>query len=219
MNDFSVYILIFVSVMKSVDLCRYGKVKYSPGETFMDEDGRYCTCVSSRKLSCTKDFCYINKTPYKVGDEFPKGDGCNTCRCVSASSVSCSENTCNQECRHKGKWYNAGSRYPAEDGCNECICTTHGVPQCTMYKCYPDCTHNGRTYKKGDTFPKGDKCNNYCTCSVIGEVECSQDLSCFPDCVYKGRIYKAGEKIRSADGCHLCRCGTNGRHECTERLC
>lgn len=43
-----------------------------------------------------------------------------------------------------------------------------------------DCTHNGRTYKKGDTFPKGDKCNNYCTCSVIGEVECSQDLSCFP---------------------------------------
>ncbi|XP_061165774.1 kielin/chordin-like protein [Saccostrea echinata] len=136
----------------------------------------FISLLNAVDLQCT----HLGRV-YEPDVSFPKGDACNVCKCGDSGNVRCTDRRCHQypKCRHNGKMYDAGSRFPSRDGCNECICTTIGVPQCTMYNCYPDCTYNGQTYKKGDIFPKGDKCNNYCTCTVIGKVQCAEDLSCY----------------------------------------
>lgn len=143
------------------------------------------------------------------------------CTCRESGKVDCTTITCYQfpKCRYNGLVYEAGSRFPSGDGCNECICTTLGVPQCTKFKCYPDCTYNGLKYKKGQTFPKGDNCNNYCTCTVTGKVECTQNTSCFTDCVYNGQTYSTGQEFQSSDGCRLCQCTPDRSYTCSENYC
>lgn len=64
------------------------------------------------------------------------------------------------------------------DNINTCLTVICRFSYCFIF--LSDCTHNGLRYKKGATFRKGDKCNNYCTCTVVGTVECSEDLSCYP---------------------------------------
>nr|XP_022308765.1 kielin/chordin-like protein [Crassostrea virginica] len=176
-------------------------------------------CFSISEL--VESRCRYQGKVYEVNEKFPKGDQCNACTCQRSGNVRCTENTCIQfpKCRHDGALYEAGSRFPVGDGCNECICTTLGIPHCTKYSCFPDCTHNGLRYKKGATFRKGDKCNNYCTCTVVGTVECSEDLSCYSDCMYNGRSYTAGTKFRSPDGCRVCQCLTDGKVSCSETVC
>lgn len=49
------------------------------------------------KLTGIVSTCTFNGNTYSQGQQFPKGDGCNTCTCNPDSTVSCTQNTCGQQ--------------------------------------------------------------------------------------------------------------------------
>lgn len=53
--------------------------------------------ISSRKYLLS--VCDYNGKQYKVGENFPKGDGCNNCSCAPNGRVNCGEKYCRKGSR------------------------------------------------------------------------------------------------------------------------
>jgi len=72
---------------------------------------------------------------YDTGEDFPAGDGCNTCTCQDNGGVVCTELACQITCTYAGQTYTAGESFPKGDGCNECTCLNDGSVSCTDEPC------------------------------------------------------------------------------------
>ena len=59
-----------------------------------------------------KSDCVVNGKTWKVGQQFPAGDGCNSCTCEKSGSVSCTEKACvSNQCGGENKGTCAAKEY------------------------------------------------------------------------------------------------------------
>ncbi len=95
--------------------------------------------------------CVFMGEPHAVGEQFPAGDGCNTCSCQADDVVTCSELAC-----------------PVGDG---------GVGDGTMAACAPSGGCNDGPFCNGICCGIGERCDNgVCTCG--GNPACTGDDVC-----------------------------------------
>lgn len=160
------------------------------------------------------DTCSYGGETYEEGENFPAGDGCNSCQCMEDGSIGCTEMGCGPDvCDFEGETHSVGDTWLSSDGCNTCECMSDGNVGCTLMAC-PVCTYQGTSYWPGDTFSDG--CNS-CTCMDDGTVACT-DMAC-PACVYAGQEYWPGDTFPAIDGCNTCECTADGTVACTEIAC
>ncbi|KYG02470.1 hypothetical protein BE21_54945 [Sorangium cellulosum] len=68
--------------------------------------------------------CTYAGRAHAQGEEFPAGDGCNTCRCEHGALV-CTTVAC-ESCWHGDRWYRKGEQVNAREGCRACSCASEG---------------------------------------------------------------------------------------------
>jgi hypothetical protein len=117
--------------------CVVGDTEYSEGATWDDPSGcGVCSCFEGRveceAFSCEE--CIWQGEQHFPGEEFPAGDGCNTCTCDVDGNVSCTLAICST-CLWGEEEYVAGESFPAGDGCNTCTCGDDGSVSCTEIAC------------------------------------------------------------------------------------
>ncbi|EYF03289.1 hypothetical protein [Chondromyces apiculatus] len=126
--------------------------------------------------------CNYDGETYDAGENFPAGDGCNTCFCDSDGSVGCTLAACDEPpgvCDTPQGPIAAGESYSSD--CNTCTCQPSGDVACTAIGCVDTCYYEGEMYHVGESFPDADSCNT-CTCMDDGNVACTDTAcACDPD--------------------------------------
>lgn len=88
------------------------------------------------KLTGIVSTCTFNGNTYSQGQQFPKGDGCNTCTCNPDSTVSCTQNACQGENTTNARptgCFNSVNELPAE--CKNGAITLDSKSGCRTLEC------------------------------------------------------------------------------------
>ncbi|CRK91896.1 CLUMA_CG005516, isoform A [Clunio marinus] len=141
--------LAFVSTasaaLQCVSGCWHNNVFYPVGSTVT------CPVISQNCIGrdipgqcCPEEFCGCtrNGIDYKIGDEVPSFDTCNTCWCDSnlpqPNNIDCTEEFCG--CIRNGIEYQDGDEVPSLDTCNTCWCDGTSSPPNNIYCTEIACT-------------------------------------------------------------------------------
>jgi hypothetical protein len=214
--------------------CEWNGEVYLDGATF-DDDCNSCFCddgsVGCTTRACLGD-CTYEGMAYQVGDEFPAGDGCNTCSCEQGGNVSCTLIGCSNSCDDI-----ADQSFAAVEAAGACDPLAAG--QCTQLVAgaldcgCPTYVNAENTEAIAELADLHEQYANLacgpspCDCAAPTSGYCASNGQCVDSydgegpasCKVNGQVYPSGSTgFPGPLDCNTCSCA-DGELTCTEEAC